>query len=280
MKALYTLLFVIFIQACLNSSDPYVISIDDQNQLTIVDCTDQQYGFAFLAQTSGFTGEATLRFYLDSPYYNLFTCTVPPSKEGEYSTIECYADSNIFPIFEDTTLPLPDDPKVSGVSFEGWNLLKIKPLTFTKCTQLTPTSTFNSKEEFTLDCDNSGNNVISTTGSFSTSFKDKKIFLTSTDEDYTTYSFKPYLLVDGKIAQALCYIYVLNGENGGDDQLSCHVNGQKNGIFFDTAATLELVEGSEAEVVRMKPSQPFSLKVCKSSFMKLSAFILISLFLL
>ena len=278
MKALYTLLFVIFIQACLNSSDS-VISIDEYNQLTIVNCDKEQYGFAFLAKTS-LTGGATFYFYLDSPYYNLFKCTVPPSKDGEYCTIECYVDSNIFPIFEETTLPLPDDPKVAGFSFEGWDLLKVQPLTFSKCTQLTPTSTFNSKEEFSLDCDNSGNNVISTTGSFSTSFKDKKIFLTSTDEDYTTYSFKPYLLVDGKVDQALCYIYVFNDENGGDYQLSCHFNGKKNGIFFDTAATLELVEGSEAQVVRMKPSKPFSLKVCKSSFMKLSAFILISLFLL
>lgn len=280
MKGLYSLLFIILIQACLNSSeDGYVITIDDQNQLTIVDCTNQKYGFAFAATTSGFTGETTLSFYLDAPKYNLFECTVPATKEG-YQTIECYTDSNIFPLFDQTSLTLPETLNIPGVTVEGWNLLTKTPLVFAKCTQLEPTNTFNTKEQFAVECDTSGNNLISVTGSFSDSLADKKIFLTSTDEDYTTYSFEPHLIVDGKIAKAYCEIYALNTANGGDDQLKCLVNGKENGIFFDTAAVLNLVEGTDQGVVRMQPTQAFTLKYCKSCFMKLSVLLLISLFLL
>lgn len=280
MKGLYSLLFVILIQACLNSSDDgYIITIDDQNQLTLIDCTSQQYGFAFLATTSGFIGETTITFYLDSPYYNRFVCTVPKTEEG-YQTIECYADSNIFPLFEQTSLPLPETLNIPDVTVEGWNLLTKSPLNFAKCVQLEPTNTFNTKEQFTNECDSSGNNVISVTGSFSDNIADKKIFLTSTDEDSTTYSFEPYLIVDGKIAKAYCEIKVLNTANGGDDKLTCLVNGKENGLFFDTVAALKLVEGTDQGAVRMKPTYSFNLQYCKSCFMKLSVLLLISLFLL
>lgn len=286
MKATFSLLFVIFIQACLNSSDDYVITIDDQNQLEVVGCEKGHYGFGFLAKTSGFGEGSSFSFYCDSPYYNNFECDIPASKEGEYQTISCWANAGIFPLLEvENKVTLPEEaPSISPLSIEGWQHLK-KELKFEKCTQLEPTNTYTSNAPVTNACHNSSPfNVISTTGSFLSNLQGQKIFLTSTDEEYTTYRFKPYLIVDNKIDKATCDIYVPVASNGGDEELSCLVDGQKSGAFFETAAEFKLLEGTTQGVVRLKLTQTFNLQNCKSSssscFMKLSIFLLISLFLL
>lgn len=282
MKATFSLLFVIFIQACLNSPDNYVITIDENNQLTGLNCREGSYGFAFNALTTGFGDGSSFSFYCDSPYYTYFDCQVPESKQGEYQTISCWAPANIFPLLdEENTVLLPQNaPSLSSISIEGWDKL-VKTLNLQKCTQLEPTNTYTSNAQFTNACDNnSPNNVISTTGTFSSNLQGQKIFLTSTDEEYTTYRFEPYLIVDNKIAKAICDIYVPVASNSGEEELRCLVDGQKSGVFFETAAEFKLLEGTTQGVVRLKPTKPFNLQYCKSCFMKLSAFLLISLFLL
>ena len=278
MKAIFALLFVIFIQACLNSSDENVISIDENNILGETGCDSNYYGFAFNAKVTAY---GKFSFYCDAPYYNQFDCEINEPKEGQkYTTISCWANGEIFPLLDEQNIVhLPEKtPSVSPFTIEGWDNLR-KELTLPFCSKLTPTNTFAPNSQFTNACDNNGNNVIATKGSFSSNLQGKEIFLTSTDED-TIYRFEPYLFVDNKLAKAVCDIYVSNAENSSDEELKCYVNGQKSGVFFETAAELASLDSSTKGVIRLKATEPFSLQYCKSCFMKLSALLLISLFLL
>lgn len=280
MKGLYILLFFIFIQTCLNSSDLAII-IPEESGFGQIDCTQNSYyGFYFLAEVSGFKAESHLSFFCEAPYYINFNCTIPPENEdGQVQYVYCYGLPQIFPLLDDSNVvKLPQNLKFNKVDLVGWEYVAKNELNFGFCSPLVPTNTFISTKAFTATCDKDDNNVLSTTGTFEDNASKTKIFLTSTDE--TVYSFKPYLIVDGELAYALCKIYLNNEENGGDDKLECTVDGKENGVFFDSASALELVEGSSQGVVRLKAKQAFNLKVCKSSFISLSALLFISLFLL
>lgn len=284
MKGLYTLLlFAFFIQTCLNSTDEgLVITIGEDNQLTVIDCTNDQYGFAFGAYTSGFVGETTLTFYLDSLNSNQFKCTIPETIDQKLQTIECYADARIFPIYETANIFLPKSLTFPGVEIVGWDLLSSQEIPFQTCLPILPTNLFTSKEvSSTCDLEN-GYNVVTSIGSFTTNPTDTKVFLTSTDPEYTTYELYTYAYVDDQIKSVNCNIFVLNSENGGEDQLKCAVVGQSKGFFLDTVAPLKLADNSNSEegAVRIKINQEFTLQYCKSMFIKLSSLLLISLFLL
>ena len=266
MKALYTLLFVVFIQTCLNSSEDIYISIPEDNRLTKLDCqSDKYYGFAFLATTSGFREGSYFRFFSDAPGYFLFDCDVPESN-GKLQTISCWGIAEIFPLLNTTNVVfLPNDLRLENIKIEGWQYLR-KDLLFEFCSPLKPTNTFIIKGPFTTSCDNIGNNIISTSGEFLRNLEEKNFFLRSTrstDEDYITYTFEPILLVDGKLAKAICYIYVFNFEDEEDEQLHCLVDGKESGQFFDTVATSNIKDGPNQKVVRMLPSKPFHLKDCE-----------------
>lgn len=283
MKAIFVLLFVFLIQACLNSPDASIV-ITENNGLTEQQCTKTTesiaYGFAFFAETSGLPEGSEFSFYLDSPRYSLFECTIALPKQEDYpSTISCWANGGYYPLLdEENEVVLPKTLSLTGVEVVGWELLR--KMSFSFCSQLQPTITFTSTKAISNSgCDSNNNNILTTQGSFSSSLQGQKTYLTLTD-DYITYRFEPILYVDNKLAKAVCQIDVPNASNSGDEELTCFVNGQKNGVFFDTAAQLTEVQGTDPEVIRLKLEQSFNLKTCKSYFMKLSGFLLISLFLL
>lgn len=285
MRAIFAILFIFLVQVYCSGEDKYVITIDEDNQLTEAGCVENQYGFGFLATTSGFTAESTFTFYCGVPYFNRFVCQVPASVDGEKQTISCWAPADIFPLLdEENIVHLPESlPSISELTIEGWENLR-KELNYGKCSKLEPTFTFFSNEQFTSACDSSSpNNIISVKGSFTANLQVQKTYLTSSDEDYETYSFQPYLWVDGELAKANCNILVPKEANSSDEELRCIVGGEKSGMFFDTAAEFNLLEGTTQGVVRMKVSEVFALQHCessKSSFVKLSALLLITIFLL
>lgn len=284
MKGLYTLLFVILIQTCLNASES-VINIPEDSRLEVAGCTadSKNYGFGFEAYTSGFGKDSKLYFYCSDSNYNYFECDIPESKEGEKQTISCWSDTSIFPLLDQQNkVILPESLSFPDFKIEGWENLK-RELTFGFCSQVIPTNTFTVNGDFSLSCDNSHNNVVSTTGLFEDNLQDKKVFLTSSEEESTTYYFEPPLVVDSNIARANCKVFVYN-QNASTDKLECVIDGKEVAKFFDTAVPLKILEGTEELIIRMKPSNAFKLQLCdttsKSSFIKLSSLLLISLFLL
>ena len=264
MKGLYTVLFVIFIQTCLNSSeDGYVLSIPEDNQLTVVDCHQgKYYGFAFLATTSGFGDGSSFTFYCDAPGYNQFDCDVPESKDGKLQTISCWAKAEIFPLLDrSNVVVLPRSLSYPNIQIEGWENLK-KELLFDFCSPLIPSHTFIIYEPFTAQCDLNNNNIISTYGSFISNLEYKRFLLTSTEDDYISYTFEPYLIVDGKLAKAYCTITVLLFEDEDDEELQCVLYGESSGIFFNTVAVSNVMDGPNQRVIGIKSSKPFYLKQC------------------
>ena len=125
MKGLYTLLFIIFIQTCLNSSEDVYISIPEDNLLTKIDCqSDKYYGFAFLAKTSGLGDGSFIRFFCDAPGYNVFDCDIPKSN-GKLQTISCWGNAEIFPLLNTSNVVfLPNDLSLDNIKIEGWQYLK------------------------------------------------------------------------------------------------------------------------------------------------------------
>lgn len=259
MKGLYTLLFLIFIQNCLSSSDDFVISIPVENQLTEAGCLEgKHYGFAFLASTSGFGDGSSFTFYCDAPGYNKFECDVPESKDGKLQTISCWAKSEIFPLLDESNIVyLPLTLSFSNILIEGWENLR-KELFFDFCSPLFPTHTFIINRAFATSCDLSGNNIISTTGSLISDLDFRRL---STEDEYITYTFEPYLMVDGKIAKAYCNINVFTfGDE--EDQLQCVVDGQNSAIFFNTVVASNIMIGLSQRVIRIQSSKPFYLQQC------------------
>lgn len=286
MKGLFTLLFVILIQTCLNSGDTAII-IPKENNLKEEGCTQDKknYGFSFFATTSGFGQGSTFSFYCEDTNYNYFTCEVPQTEEGKEQKISCWAYTDTFPLLDTTNVvTLPKTLSYKEISIKGWENLR-RELTFGFCSLLEPTSEFKPSEVISTTCTKDLNNEVTITGSFTGNLEGKKIFLTST-EDYTTYYFEPPLLVDNKIAKAICNIYAFSQNSGEGDQLKCIIDGKDYAQFFDIAQALQLVENSGDEVVRIRKGEPFKLKDChngsddKSSFIKLSSLLLISLFLI
>ena len=275
MKAIFALVFVFLIQVCLNSSDKS-INIPENNGLAEQECNQNHWGFGFYAVTSGLADGFEFSINLGAPRYSTIDCSITvPEEEGSLSAFSCWANGEIYPLLDKVNdVALPETFSYPGIEIVGWNYLR-KQLQFGFCSKLIPTSTFISNKPFTNNgCDGNDNNVLTTTGSFSSSLQGQKTFLTSTEE---TYQFEPVLKVDVELAKAYCELYVANG---GDDELKCVVNGKKTGVFFDTAATLKVLEGTDPEVIRLKLNEEFNFKTCKSYFMKLSGLLLISLFLL
>lgn len=262
MKGLYTLLLVILIHTCLSSSDGFVISIPEDNQLTEVGCLENKhYGFGFLAETSGFGDGSSFTFYCDAPGYNSFDCDVPESKDGKLQTISCWARAEIFPLLDRTNVVfLPKTLSFSNIEIEGWENLR-KQLLFDFCSPLYPTHTFIINQPFTTFCDINNNNIISTTGSLISNLDYKRFLLTSTEDDYITYTFEPYLIVDGQLAKAYCNINVfIFGDE--EEKLECALSGENSAIFFDTVAVSNIMDAQNQRVIRIKSSPPLYLKQC------------------
>ena len=82
-------------------------------------------------------------------------------------------------------------------------------------------------------------------------------FILNGEDDYTIYYFQLYLMVDGELNMADCYIYASN-KNGEDDQLQWFVPGFKKVQFFPTTAVLN----NSNDVIRLVGTEIISLNPC------------------
>ena len=64
------------------------------------------------------------------------------------------------------------------------------------------------------------------------------------------------------MAKAICNIYVFNFEDEDDEELQCVLYGESSGIFFNTVAVSNIMEGPNQRVIGIKSSKPFYLKQC------------------
>lgn len=309
MKLIYALFLILLFQYSLSELvEGKILKISEDHQLSKVDCVEDEeekglfyFGFVFLATTFGFTSPQEFEFFLDDPFYIMAHCFIRFPVEGLEQIIKCYFAANIFPLYkEENNVTLP---KTLGIIDDfliiDWEKnLGSYIIDFKNCVP-NITKTFISSYQFSVDCAEDIN-VLTINGSFLDE-KSKKDFISSGEDDYTVFNFQPYLIVDGKLSMADCYIHVPN-DNENDDQLRCFVLGFKNAIFFPTTSFLN---NSTDDVIRLDRTEEITLKTCNvtpsdetsdeassdetpsdiipgsfSSFINLNGFILILFFLL
>ena len=263
MKIKFTLLLIsLFLYSLSYSNEGKILKISEDHQLTKIECGDDgeviYFGFAFLATTFGFTSQQEFVFYLDNPFYTKLKCFIRFPVEGLEQIILCYIVANIFPLFEEVNnITLPKTLRVIDDFFiEDWEkTLGSSIIEIEKCAP-TISKTFIPSNKFSVDCNQEDINVLTISGSFLDEIS-KKDFIISGEDEQIVYNFQPYLIVDGNLNIAECYIYI-SYSNEGDDQLKCLIPGFKNVRFFPTTAVLS----NGVDTIRLDGTEEITLKPC------------------
>ena len=264
MKLIYALLSLIFLfqyNLC-ELVEGKILKISEDHQLSKVDCFEDEgllyFGFVFLATTFGFTSPQKFEFYLDNPFYIMTHCFIRFIEDGLEQIIKCYIVGNIFPLYkEESNITLP---KTLGIIDDfliiDWEkTLGSYNIEFKKCAP-NITKTFISSYQFSINCEENIN-VLTINGSFLDEIL-KKDYIISGEDEYTVHNFQPYLMVDGELNMADCYIYVPS-INGSNDQLKCFVLGFKTARFFPTTSFLN---NRTDDIIKLDGTKEIPLKSC------------------
>lgn len=270
MKIIYSLFFIAsLIPAIFGSTEEYLIQVN--GELQPIPCTPQEegktyYGFSFPALVSGFDKAVSFKFLLDEPNdYMYVQCDVELSLEESSQLIYCYVLAYFFPLFDSTKISVPSYLNIfenNFVRIEGW---KGGQVDIGSACYIQHAYEFiqGADVPFTVTDEGNGFKTLTSTGSFVGA--QLKSGLTSTDP----YDIKPVAFVDSNYQNIPCEILPANG---GDDQITCTVQGTKKVVFFPTTTYSELAEN----YVKFNVYQEVSLY---GSFVKLSSILLLSLFL-
>ena len=228
-----------------------------------------QLNFSISVSTEGFTEPYKFNMLLEEPNYAFASCTVGAKPESTRSTAEteymdCIINVAIFPLYK-TKVSLKTNYGGDG-SFEvkGWedvigkaNVVQDYSSEEGGCY---PVSQFTFKPEKFADTCREGKNDISITGEYAGEYK-------------SAFNLEVVYLADEgkKYEQVPCTLSEPSESNSSTLELKCTLEGIKTIQLFDTTAYDETAK----EYVWFSPSDQFKLKDCASSFIKLSALLLL-----
>ena len=199
------------------------------------------------SQTINFEKEETHRFNLDYPKYSYIDCVIPASNSNNNKFITCSLDTKKFPLTKEDIIILPSELKVGTYSVTKWNKIK-KELTNISCAPEYKNIFYSLEEQnFTSNCDNKGNNIITISGSI------------DSNQQNIPNNFDILGMVDFHYKLINCNF----SKNNESNQIICLPQGQYTADIFQTMG-LDTQKKNNI-LIKVKKHLNYTLSKCKAS---------------